>query len=188
MRSTGESLKKRRTQQAQAQPKWASRTTSCSERGVSSRPQVRTLFQEGHCESPHCTARQHATPSLPCPQEMSCLIGPTSASGLVASFLRPACSNATLGRVAAPLLEDPSRWRGDTNVVSMASWAPFHRTNPSAITSFLRPSSLLNSPKSKSRMNAFVVTHLPPCTLVLQRTPEENLSFPKPLLLHAARW
>ena len=49
-----ESLKKRRAQQTKAQPNRAPRTTSCSE-GVS-------LFQEGHCESPRCTARQHATP------------------------------------------------------------------------------------------------------------------------------
>ena len=184
-------------------------------RGVSSRPRVRTLFQEGHCESPHCTARQHATPpSQPCcldtvlhqkwrrlclalgktSQEMCCLIGPTppclrfkhiqTRPAIVQPtldwpFLRLACSNAIPGRVA-PLLTDPSRWRSDTNVVSIASWAPCHRTNPSAITSILRPSSLLNSPKSRSRMNAFVVT----LALASLHTCVANLSFPKPLSLH----
>ena len=75
-------------------------------------------------------------------------------SGNVVSFLRRASSRATPARLAAPLLGLPSRRRGDTNVVSIANWAPCHKVNPSAITSILRPSRALKAPTSRSRTKA----------------------------------
>ena len=56
----------------------------------------------------------------------------------------------------------PSRLRGDTNVVSMASWAPSKRVNPSTTISTLRAS--VGFPPSMSRFltMTFVETRLPP--------------------------
>ena len=78
-------------------------------------------------------------------------------SGCVVSFLR-ASSRGTPARLAAPLLGLPSRRRGDTNVVSIANWAPCHKVNLSAITSILRPSRALKAPTSRSRTKVLGVT------------------------------
>ena len=53
-------------------------------------------------------------------------------SGYVASFLLLALCSATPSWLAALLEADPSRERGETNVVSIASCAPRHELKPSA--------------------------------------------------------
>ena len=54
--------------------------------------------------------------------------------------------------------QTPSRRRGGSKVVSMASCAQCHRVRPSATTSRRSPSKLLNSAKSMSRTWSLVVT------------------------------
>ena len=79
---------------------------------------------------------------------------------------------------------------GETNVVSIESCAPRHNESPSAITSKRRPSSPLNSPRSKSRTNWFVDTRAPAslqtCAAATSRA---NPLLPKtPAPEHTARW
>ena len=62
---------------------------------------------------------------------------------------------------AALLLAEPSRCNGETMVVSMASWAPRNKVNPSATTSSLLPSRALKAARSKSLTNTFVETRAP---------------------------
>ena len=103
-------------------------------------------------------------------------------SGYVVSFLRRASSRATPARLAAPLLGLPSRRKGDTNVVSIANWAPCHKVNPSAITSILRPSRPLKAPTSRSRTKALGVTLAPASRHTWAAAhSRETPAFPKPL-------
>ena len=66
--------------------------------------------------------------------------GSPADSGHVLSFFLRASSRAAPLWSAALLRAVPSRLRGDTNVVSMASWAPSKRVNPSTTISSLRAS------------------------------------------------
>ena len=84
----------------------------------------------------------------------------------------------------------PSQCRADTIVVSIANCAPPWRSNPSAITSKLRPSCTFMASRSKSRTITLVVTRAP----ASRHTLAAALSSAKPRLTNtparaqAARW
>ena len=87
-----------------------------------------------------------------------------SNSGYVRSFARLASLNAVpayAAYVPALLLGWPLLVRGETRVVSMASWVPFHSGSPFAITSIRLSSWWWTAWIFKSAMRVFVVTLAP---------------------------
>ena len=84
----------------------------------------------------------------------------------------------------------PSVWRGETIVVSIASWAPPCSGNPSATTSNRLPSNLLGSVRSMSRKNTFKRTRAPPSlqTLAAADSNAQPLRPSTPAVAEAARW
>ena len=117
---------------------------------------------------------------------MPCLtsraLPPSPASSGVCAVLSLACvlqSFTVLPRIALP-----SGCGGDTNVVSMANWAPPWRGSPSATTSkrLLSTTSCCNRSKSPRRRSNALELHLHG-RLLLLLTPAPHLSTPTPLLL-----
>ena len=148
-----------------------------------SRPHRRSLFEEGHGESPalHASmalqrlsqaasallcmkkgtvsarALANASRWTHCPpprlQRPPNALALQESSGYTRSFLLRAACRAAPSWAAARLIAVPSLWRRDTSVVSKANWAPRHRVRPSAMTSSLQPST-----QAKPRTKMLVAT------------------------------
>ena len=111
-------------------------------------------------------------------------------SGYVRSFLRRASISAVAAYCPALRRGCPSRVRGETMVVSTASWAPPQTGRPFAITSMRRSSCLWMWSRFKSVSKVFVVTRAPASRQMRAAARSRGvLRFRRiPDCAHAARW
>ena len=113
--------------------------------GVSTPPQPDLVEPEANARALARTERNWAVSVLHRP--------PTSAAQHDQSGPSTIARQVRVGPLLAAscdiLLAVPSRCNGETMVVSMASWAPRNKVNPSATTSNLLPSKTLKAARSK---------------------------------------
>ena len=170
----------------------SSRTTSCTE-GYSALTPGNGRFSKGDGKS---SCRGASEDSFPphhpgscClrPEELGCWHGPMPPRTVLS--LPTTCRRFHQSRPptgisqtdAAPGLAEPSRLKGDTSVVSTASWDPLNKLSPSTTVSGRLGSPTPTDGTSMSLTTTLVDT-LPPCTLGLRLCRLEILVLPAPQL------
>ena len=130
-----------------------------------------------------------SSPHLSCHHDK--FAAPTPEEFGVCTLFGPACvCQGCSGEVSTPLSGCPALVRGDTNVVSTASWAPWCNGRPLAMTSMRRLSKRSTDGTFKSESNVWVVT-LGPTSRHTLAAARSNASprLPKtPDWAQAARW
>ena len=149
----------------------------------SSSGRSRTLAQ-ANADKNSAVSSDHRPPTSAPKTTSRALLPSPASSGYVRSFRRGAFSRALPFFSAAPRIALPSRCRGDTNVVSMANWAPRGEVArlprpPNACCP--RHYAATGPNRARRRSNALEL-HLHGGLLLLL-TPAPNLCPPTPLLL-----
>ena len=111
-------------------------------------------------------------------------------SGYVRSLLRRAVWMAAPRYVPPCRRGCPSRVNGETNVVSIANWAPPHRFKPLAMTSIRLSSWRRRCSRLRSATRVLVVTRAPASQQMVAAARSKGTPRPRkiPACGHAARW